>query len=268
MNSDHLEDIENRFEQYIDGYRSDGEMHPFFAVKIEHSQRVADEARTIAVDLGWEASECNCAEALGLLHDIGRFSQFEQYGTFSDANSIDHGEEGYRLAGSLGILSALDDAEASVILDGIRYHNRRAVPEELPKESLPCLKLIRDADKLDILRIVLDQVEKDGFRDLTDMLPRITLDLMPSARVISELKEKHNVGIENVSSVGDLLLLQLSWIYDFNYPPTYRHLLDRRIPQQLAAHIERSEELDQLVFGMLEYARTACSRMAAPGQSP
>ena len=63
------------------------------ALKIAHTYRVAALSERIAkhvfnnnpdsVDISW---------LLGLLHDIGRFEQVTKYGTFIDADSVDHAE--------------------------------------------------------------------------------------------------------------------------------------------------------------------------------
>ncbi|MCK5676839.1 MAG: HD domain-containing protein, partial [Verrucomicrobia bacterium] len=70
-----LQRIAEWFESYTGTFASvDGRFHLPLQLKVDHSRRVADNARQLAEDLGWNPEEANGAEALGWLHDVGRFS--------------------------------------------------------------------------------------------------------------------------------------------------------------------------------------------------
>jgi hypothetical protein len=213
--------------------RGGDELHPMLAIKLRHSKRVAAEARDLACDLGWSASQINVAEALGLFHDIGRFPQYAEYATFSDAASVDHGERGWSVVKRSVWASSLPRSEREPILNGIRHHNDKVIPDGLSGQSLAFLKLIRDADKLDIFRVVLDAVKKDGFRDLPDMLPGITLERSCSPSVIEEIADQRICSLQNVRSLGDFLLMQMSWIYDLNYMPAFQRISERHIVTEI-----------------------------------
>ena len=79
----------NAFKIYTDKYDSTDTK---IALKIEHTYHVAENALVIAEDLGLPGEDVDLAWFLGLLHDIGRFEQLRQYGTFLDARSVDHAE--------------------------------------------------------------------------------------------------------------------------------------------------------------------------------
>ena len=75
------------FAEYTGHYDcSDGKIK----LKIDHTYRVAGLCRRIASSLGLNDAEAGLAWVIGMLHDIGRFEQLRKYGTFSDAESIDH----------------------------------------------------------------------------------------------------------------------------------------------------------------------------------
>lgn len=63
-------------------------------LKIEHTYRVAAHCEQIAKSLvqseGLTKQDIDMAWFLGMFHDIGRFEQVRRYGTFYDADSIDH----------------------------------------------------------------------------------------------------------------------------------------------------------------------------------
>jgi len=239
--------LKRKFDGYLAACASaDGGHHPLLELKVGHSTRVAEEARTLSCDLGWPVSEQNIAEALGLVHDIGRFSQFLEYGTFSDEASVDHGERGWAVATRTRLLLNIPAVEGEWILDGIRYHNRRAIPEGISCGSLPFLRLVRDADKLDIFRVVLDAVGRDGFRDLPRMLPGVVLGRSVSSGIIDEVESCGNCSLGSVRSVGDFLLMQLSWISNLHYAATVQRIFDREIISRIMRHVDDTPRIRSL----------------------
>ena len=219
---------------------------------VVHSTRVAAEMRMLSAELGWQDSNRNAAEALGLLHDIGRFSQFDEYNTFSDTASVDHGERGWNVIRQAEWLSQTPVTERHILLDGVRYHNRRIIPAGLPIESLRFVQAIRDADKLDIFRVVLDAVESDGFRDLPNMLPDIALERSVSPQILNEVTRQRSGSLHSVRTLGDFLVMQLAWVYDVNYAHTWRCIEERGILPRILNQLDDSRAVG--AFG--EQART------------
>ena len=82
------------FREYVSHYNAGEEK---VRLKIEHTFRVAGLCRQIAESLGMEEEEQDLAWFTGLLHDVGRFEQLKNYGTFIDADSIDHAEYGAQI---------------------------------------------------------------------------------------------------------------------------------------------------------------------------
>jgi len=242
-----LQEIKERFKSYTGTFASgDGSFHPPLQLKVDHSQRVADNARQLAEDLGWNPAEANRAEALGWLHDTGRFSQFVEFGTFSDASSVNHGERGWMVVRESGVLSALEPNEQEILLAGIRYHNAKTEPDHLDKESLRFLKLIRDADKLDIFHFVLASIRKDGFQSLPGMLPQVVLDGPVSSELIDEILAHRFCSIEKVRSLSDFLLMQLSWVYDLNYPAALKRVSEWSIIDRMESFFPKNRPVDQV----------------------
>lgn len=107
--------VKQAFAQYVRQYNAEDEK---ILLKIRHTYRVADISERIAVGLGLSAYDTDLAWLIGMLHDIGRFEQLKQYGTFVDADSIDHAHFGVELLFRDGlvrdyvdVLSAGSDAE-------------------------------------------------------------------------------------------------------------------------------------------------------------
>ncbi len=241
MTSQEFTEIKERFAGYIDGFRSEnGILEPMLQLKLEHCEKVEKEALELSTDLGWSSSDQCLAGVLGLVHDIGRFSQFTDFRTFSDAASVDHGKRGREIASHIDLFSGLGNMEQAVLLDGIAFHNVREIPDGLPVRSLLFVSMIRDCDKLDIYRIVLASVKKDGFKDLPNMLPEVKLDRTVCGEMVGEFRQGKSCNLSAVKTLGDFLLMQLSWMYDFSYKPTLKKVVDRGILNDLLANIEFS----------------------------
>ena len=155
---------------------------------------------------------------------------------------MDHGERGREVVRQSGLLSDLDHHERACILDAIHYHNLKSMPNHLNGKTRPWIELIRDADKLDIFHTVYDAVMRDGFQDLPRMLPQVRLDGPVSPKLIDELHTRRSCSIGLVKSLGDFLLLQLSWVYDINYAVTFRQLDQRGMICRIAGQLPRDNE--------------------------
>ncbi|MEN6432774.1 MAG: HD domain-containing protein [Smithella sp.] len=189
MTQDSKTSLDEWFERYVNRYRNaDGALSDALKLKYHHSRRVAENARLIAQILGWGQAEVFTAESCGLIHDIGRFPQHFRYGSFHDADTMDHGRVGRLLLEEEGIPAHLNDNEWLKISCVVEYHNKKVsdIPGNLPDDAVLLLKLIRDADKMDIMDLVINSVSDNGFKELPDMLPHITPGRELTPEVISQ----------------------------------------------------------------------------------
>lgn len=116
-----------------------------------HSLRVMRISKEIAIGLNLNDDEIKIATLIGLLHDIGRFEQYTNYKTFRDNDSIDHGDLGAKIL-EKDIRNYIEtDKYDEIIIKAVKNHNKYAIPKDLTGELLLFTKLIRDADKIDIL---------------------------------------------------------------------------------------------------------------------
>ena len=91
----------NAFAEYVRNYDPSDEK---IKLKIDHTYRVAGLCQSIAKSLNLSEADADIAWLLGMLHDIGRFEQIRRFGTFSDADSVDHAEFGADLLFKEGLI--------------------------------------------------------------------------------------------------------------------------------------------------------------------
>ena len=177
------------FDRYVDGFRDqDGVLTAALELKHQHSRRVAKNSRLIAEGLNLTPAEILLAEGCGLVHDIGRFPQYVLYGSFHDANTVDHGASGRQTLEKEGLPLLIDADDWKRMACAVEYHNRKTadIPKDIPEDTRRFLKLIRDADKLDIIDLVMQSVARDGFSELPGMLPHIRLERELTPLVMEE----------------------------------------------------------------------------------
>ena len=140
------------FREYVSGYNAEDEK---VRLKIEHTYRVAELCEKIALWLKLPEEEADLAWLIGMLHDIGRFEQLKNYGTFNDALSIDHAECGAEILFVQGKIRdyAPEDTEDELIRTAVAGHSAYRIPEGLTDRTQRFCHIIRDADKIDILKV-------------------------------------------------------------------------------------------------------------------
>ncbi len=146
--------IKEQFDRYAGGYDlTDVKIR----LKWEHTYYVAENSERIACSLSLTNADADLAWLLGMFHDIGRFEQIRRYHTFQDKVSVDHAQL------SADLLFK-DDLAETFLPDGggehrslmdiaIRCHNRYRLPEGLSDREKMFAHILRDADKIDILRV-------------------------------------------------------------------------------------------------------------------
>lgn len=255
MTKEGQDTLQTWFERYIDRfYDRDGVLHPMLELKRRHSLRVAENARFIAAALSFPEREQRLAEGVGLVHDVGRFTQFAQHGSFRDADTVDHGAEGRRVLEAQDLFFLPDSGERERLFCVVEYHNRKGtdIPRGLRPEQDRLLRLIRDADKLDIMELVLRAVAADGFQDLPGMLPHIRLCRELSPEVLTEAAKTESVSSGNLSTLADFLIMMATWCYDLNYPPTRRLAVQRDILPRIRRELPDMKAIRELFASITE----------------
>lgn len=234
------------FGLYIDGFRGAGGALPGpLEFKRGHSGRVAGNSALIAAGLGLAGAEVALARAAGLLHDAGRFTQYTRYASFRDADSLDHGLEGRRVLAEKAAPLFADGKAFGRLLCAVQYHNRK--PEDLPP-GLPAgedslLRLVRDADKLDIMGELIASVENDGFRRLQELVPDIKPERALTPGVLAAAARGETLSIKNLFTLGDILVMVAGWFHDLNYGPARELAARRGFLASLRRQLPESAEL-------------------------
>ncbi len=232
------------FQDYVGSYYERfGRIHQL-VLKEEHSRRVGAYCAAVSEELKWGEEERRMAFAVGLLHDIGRFPQYGEYGTFFDFRSVDHGDRGVRvlreeMPEDLFLPRGMGVLEACVAL-----HNKKDIPEDLSGEILPYLQIVRDCDKIDIFHVVREHVDAGRSEDLyPGLLPEGTY----SPRVVEDLLREGKARYDTLRSLSDVMLFQLCWIFDITYDAALGLLLRNGEVQWLLERLPEDSRIEPIL---------------------
>lgn len=251
-----LNNLKQWFSGYVKSFCSpDPFIHQAIVLKEKHSLRVCNEILNIGRQLNLSQDRLRLAEVMALFHDVGRFEQFTRYQTFVDKKSENHAELGVRVLRQEKTLAVLDEETRELVLKAISYHNRLNVPEE---ESPVCIyfsKLLRDADKLDIFHLISTYYyvtpEKRSAAVELDLPDTPTV----SDEIINSLCDGKMILTQQLQSLNDFKLLQMGWIYDINYQPTFQMIRERGYLDKIRNTLPVSGKIDQIYDRLSDHLR-------------
>lgn len=211
------EKVLNAFEAYVENYNKKDEK---VRLKIEHTYRVSELCEKIARSLKLCKEDVELAWLLGMLHDVGRFEQLRQYGTFIDAQSIDHALFGAEILFDGGkIRDYLEDtSEDKLIRSAVAYHSAYRLPEELDERTRMFCQILRDGDKVDILKVNVDFPLEEIYNVSTAELRSCEV----TKEVMDAFFEEHAVLRSLKKTPVDNVVGHISLIYEIVFPESVR----------------------------------------------
>jgi hypothetical protein len=243
-----IKQVHEWFSSYVNSYATEGKLPVISEIKRKHSYKVESVGRRLATVMNWDNESVLIGTAASLLHDIGRFSQFRDYGTLIDSLSIDHGERGIEELKLFFPKEFADEEGYKAIIESVRWHNKKKLPEDIDGIYAPFCKLVRDADKIDIFCLVQDHIVRGKVGEL---LPCHKNSDTLSESVLKEIEGHGYSSYKNVSSLADFLLMQITWLLDINYAASMNMIHELRtvekIIKQLPLDKRASDVLDSLL---------------------
>jgi putative nucleotidyltransferase with HDIG domain len=211
------DNIRKSFAQYTDNYNASD---PKIKLKIDHTYRVAAISARIAKSLDCSEEDVDLAWLIGMLHDIGRFEQLRRFGTFSDAASINHAQFGVKLLFEENLLRQFlpeKFEEESVIHDAIWNHNAYRIDENLDERTKQFCHILRDADKIDILKVNYEVPLEDIYNISKEEIMQSTV----TPEVMEAFFEHHAVLQSLKKTAVDNIVGHAGLVFELVYPVSY-----------------------------------------------
>lgn len=232
--------FKNWFEMYVKQFCTGNErIDSAICLKVTHTKNVALEILGLANSLNLDAEHCYLAEIVAIFHDIGRFEQYLRYHTYSDQKSEDHAKLGLEVIASTGVISRLPLYEQELVRNVVAHHNRASLPQGDDQKFLLLLKLLRDADKIDILHVVTEHYA--GFNRNEAINIGLSDSTEISTKIIDSILDSRLADVNDMKTVNDFKLLQVGWVFDLNFPRTYQIFKQRRYLEKLSAALPQTD---------------------------
>lgn len=201
---------------FADYVREYNEEDPKVKLKIDHTYRVAGFCQKIAESLGLPREEIDLAWLCGLLHDVGRFEQLRKYGTFIDAQSIDHAMYGAEILFDQGKIRdyVKDDREDDFLRKVVSCHSAYRIPEEYDERTVLFSNILRDADKVDILRVNVET----PLEEIYNVSSEVLRNELVTPQVLQAFQEGHTVLRALKRTAVDNVVSHISLVYELVFP--------------------------------------------------
>ena len=241
-----LERAEKTFKNYSKNYDRSNIM---VERKIEHTYRVKENSTVRAKALNLSGEEIELATLIGLLHDIGRFEQQRIAHSYNDLKTgIDHAQMGVKvLFEDNKILDFLPNTRKydKIIKIAIENHNKFKIKDNISEEEKKFCKIIRDADKLDILEIFIENSEdtetigKNNGYTISKDITKEFLDALFRGEQIDRKYQKYFL---------DWYLNTLTFLFDINYPKSFEIINKKRYIDGTLDKIEKLVPENKEIF--------------------
>lgn len=204
-----------QFEQFAEEWLA---LHPapMLQLKREHTYAVLKHAQHIVRQEKIGGEQGRAALLAALYHDVGRFPQYATWKTFSDAHSKNHGLLGVQLIKRSEFLKDESLPVQRLVLAAVGMHNRYRLPAALSPEVRLVTQVVRDADKLDIMRIMA--------RYLNETVPSEDVVLHVrnepegwSQRIVDTILSGEIPGYTELEYINDFRMLLGSWLQDLHF---------------------------------------------------
>jgi len=257
-----LNDLKSWFYNYTELFKNDNmELLENVMLKEKHTKQVCKEILEIGNSLRLEQNELNFAEIIALLHDVGRFEQYKFYGTFADNKSVNHAELGAEILQKNKILDSLEETTKNMILKIIKYHNRPSLPTNETDECIFFSKLLRDADKLDIYRVVTEYyIDKQNGIQSKGIEMGLSDTLEVSDNVVESLLNSKFVNSRDIKNLNDFKLLQIGWVFDINFATTFNNIKSRHYLEIIRATLPKTEIIADVFNAVYLHLNNNCTK--------
>lgn len=213
--------MEQAFEEYLKEFDM---KDPDINYKYYHSYRVAKLSDMLAKNLNQE--DKLLAHIIGQYHDIGRFTQDKMYNVYDDMQTFDHGDYAVEVLFKQKLIKKIpvEKKYYHIIEKAIKNHNKHHIEDHLDEKELFHSKLIRDADKLDILCSLSDGIHmKNNVFKETFPIDEIIKKQFFNQETINLLE------IKKLKNESEKLVTTLALVFDFNFKEAIDYLKENKI---------------------------------------
>lgn len=244
MNQEIYENIQLWFDNYSSNFTIDNEeVQLNLELKRNHSFNTVEIISDLSQSNNVTERKTSIAKTCALLHDVGRFEQLTKYETFSDTEHENHIDLGLSVLRTENVFNDLDEESVEIILEAIRYHEISELPKSINENAIEVVKLLRDADRIDILNIVSKYYSecKSGTNKRLEL--ELTDKSEISKKVYKAIMDEKVVSKKDVLTLNELKLHQMSWVFDLNYKKSFKIVSEKNYLKKIYESLPKKDEV-------------------------
>nr|WP_255447795.1 HD domain-containing protein [Ancylomarina sp. 16SWW S1-10-2] len=216
----------------------------------EHAFRVEENVMELATTIDLDESDLFLLKISAVLHDIGRLEQLVKSGTYVDDEESNHIQIGLKVIEEHEVLSVLNERERQLVVDCVNNYDTNKLPEVEDDQFLTLIYLLRDADRIDVLRIVSDYyTHKKVYPN-----SRLDMDLKDtpgiSKKIYKAVMNDKVANRDDVQNLNDLKLSQMSWIFDMNNKKSFKMISEGGYVKSIFETLSKSDDVIDMYRNM------------------
>lgn len=236
------------FDNYVKNYDMSDEK---INLKYYHTYRVCEQSISICKSLNLNKEDTDIAYLIALLHDIGRFEQIKRFNTFDDSKSMDHALFGCKILFEEGLIREfiIDDSYDEIIKKAVYNHNKFTIQEGLDERELLHSKIIRDADKIDIIYNVTDLGQIKLNDDDSEISEKVKESFYKENIVSKKDKKTHN----------DSIMVMFAFVFDLNFKYSYEYFRENDFINKMYNKLRNKSIFKEYVDELNKYIEGKCN---------
>lgn len=202
-------------------------------LKYNHTKRVANLMILIASKMNLSTREIILAYLIGLFHDLGRFEQVNREHKFTNLH-FDHGAYSNKILFNDNLINKFEVSSNLYLLirKAVYFHNKKDIPSNLDEYEALFVKMIRDADKIDIIRVMSNSYQE--------------FSVSPKNELMDKYLSGDTLDLKLINNKSEKALLHLSFMKDLSFAESFEVLKETGNIESYLSNINVKEEYKEL----------------------
>ena len=204
-------------------------------LKYVHTLSVTSIILQMAGYMNLSDSETMLAFYIALFHDLGRFREVERQQVFNNLK-FDHGAYSNKILFNDGLIKEfnINEEDYLTIRKALYFHNKKEVKGPLSEREQFFCDLIRDADRIDIFRVI------------TEEYPNSLVFDKPTDTVLFKYLQGEPMHLKELKTKADRVLLRLNFVKLFKFNESFRVLRESGYLDKFLNSIKVTEKTSEL----------------------
>ena len=133
-----------------------------------------------------------------------------------------------------------------LVFFAIYHHNKLQLPKKGKEREMIHASILRDADKLDILKVLTDYYSDKNKKPNHTLTWELPTGGTVSKPVAKEILAGKLVPKGKVKNETDVKIMQLSWVFDLNFKPSFEIISENRLFEKIYNTLPKTDTVIEI----------------------